>query len=104
MPRIPVIIFSHHYKKMPAGVATFCESFVCGIEVTHYNDLTPDFIKQDTEYEGGFYPLPKGKLLVITIFTEGVKWTTVRRWTEKKEKYYIGLLGKEVHIIIEEGR
>lgn len=104
MPRIPEIKFSHFYKKMPAGVTTFCESFVCGVEVKHYNNLTPDFIKQDTEYEGGFYQLPKANLLIITIFTEGVKWTTVRRWTEEKEKYYRGILGKEVKIIIDEGR
>lgn len=104
MPRIPVIKFSHRYKKMPAGVTTFCESFVCNVEVKHYTDLTPEFIKQDTEYDGGFYELPKAKLLIITIFTEGVKWTTVRRWTEDKEKYYRGLLGKEVHINIEEDK
>ena len=98
--KLPEIKFSHRYKKMPLGVDTFCESIVLDIEVTHFDGLTLDFIKYDTEYDGGFYELPKTKLLVIQILTEGIRWTTVRRWTPKKEKWYKSLIGKEVKIII----
>lgn len=80
------------YKK-----GTFCESFVFNVEVTHFNKLPIDFIKYDTEYgDGLYYELPKTKLLVIGIFTEGI------RWTSEKEKYYKSLIGKEVRIKIKE--
>lgn len=97
--KMNIIKFSHRYKKMPAGVE-HCESFVCDVQVQHYCTLPEAFIKYDTEFDGGFYKLPNTKLLIITIITDNEKWTTVRRYTSEKEKWYRSLIGKNVKIII----
>ena len=108
--KILEIKFSHRYKKMPADVELY-ESFVRSVEIKHYNDLTSEFIKYDTEYDGGFYPLPKTKLLIVVIWSgrkiseterEATEWTTVRRWTLEKERWYKSLIDKEVNIIIKQ--
>jgi len=97
---IKTIKFSHRYKKMPVVLSP---TFLKGIRLTHYNDLTPEFIELDTAIEGGGnYPLPKTKLMILDLWTEGDYWHTVRRWTPEKEKYYRGLVGSEVKIVIEE--
>ena len=93
---IKTIKFSHYYKKMPAVLSP---TYLKGVRLKHYNDLTEDFIREDTEtVDGSFYDLPKTHLLILDLWTEGKYWTTVRRWTPEKEKYYRSLVGKEVRI------
>lgn len=96
---IKTIKFSHRYKKMPVVLSP---TFLKGVRIKHYNDLTEEFIKLDTEtVDGKFYNLPKTKLLILDLWTEGDYWHTVRRWTPQKEEYYRGLVGQEVRIVIE---
>jgi hypothetical protein len=99
------IKFSHKYKKMPEHVA-YLQTYITDVEITRYSDLTEEFIKSDTEYAGGYYELPKAKLLIIKLWTEtingGHKWQTIRRWTPEKETYYKSLKGQEVKIEIKE--
>lgn len=95
------IKFSDHYKKMPKNLNG---TYVVDVKKTHYRDLTEEFIKQDTEKDDGtFYPLPKGELLIIKLYTMGHAWQTVRAWNLEKEIYYRTLVGKEVEIEVMDG-
>lgn len=97
---IKTIKFSHKYKKMPVVLSP---TFLKGVRLKHYNELTEDFIKLDTEtVDGKFYQLPKTQLLILDLWSEGTYWHTVRRWTSEKEKYYRSLVGQEVKIVVEE--
>lgn len=69
-------------------------------------DLSETFVAYDTEIErtGEYYSLPKGKLLVLFLipcYGSGA-FTTIRRWTPAKEKYYKSLMGKEFVLEITE--
>lgn len=97
---VKAIKFSHYYEKFPAVLTP---TFLKGIRIKHYNDLTEEFIQKDTAIKGGGnYPLPKTKLMILDLWTEGEYWTTVRRWTPDKEKYYRSLIGQEVKIVVEQ--
>ena len=62
-------------------------------------DLHPRFIEYDTFYfdkgekNNAYYKLPKGEVLVLLLKTEfwnhDMVWTTIRRFTPKKYKYYL---------------
>lgn len=92
------IKFSHRYKKMPKVLEP---TFITEIRKVHFNDLTPEFIKADTEtVNGDFYTLPPIMLIIIELWTNGIKWQTIRPWNEEKEKYYKSLRGQEVKIEI----
>lgn len=87
------IKFSHGYEKMPAdfGISKILEVFVVDKE-----DLHEGFVEYDTSYgDRKNYPLPNGKLLVLLLQTRDNKalWTTMRRCTPSKLKYYVGLRG-----------
>ena len=99
------IKFSHRYDKLPG----------CGnqkvrlLEVFKVNldDLSARFIDYDTMRGGErSWNLPKGELLVLlfepTCCPDCGLFTTVRRWTEQKEKYYRGQRGEFLELIIEE--
>jgi hypothetical protein len=98
------IKFSHRYTKMPGRVQH--GSIVRLIEVlnSRFEDLHPAFINYDTTtVEGETYPLPKkGNCLVLLFIGDGVTWdsaelfTTVRRSTLGKERYYKGLRGEQM--------
>jgi hypothetical protein len=45
-----------------------------------------------------FYPLPKGKVIVLLLITYKYVWTTIRRYIPYKEKYYRSLVGQDVKI------
>ena len=104
----PVIKFSHKYLKMPFFVEDDDkETILIQIFVCEKKDLSEDFIDYDTEYNdenGEFknYLLPEGKLIVLVLHTEGMHgfWTTLRRATPDKERYYRSLIGSRVKIII----
>lgn len=93
------IKFSHVYKKMPDSLA---HTYLKDLAVIHYNDLTPEEIKEDTEtVDCQFYQLPKTKLIWLKLWTEGKEWGTIRRWTPEKFDYYSSHVGEEVRIVVE---
>lgn len=90
---------------MPQGVE-YTETWIKDIALIDYKDLTPEEIKQDTEtIDGQFYELPKTRLIWIKLWSTtingGHEWATLRRYTPDKYKYYSGLVGKEVKIVID---
>jgi hypothetical protein len=93
------ITFSHRYTKMPdRGKAILLQVFK-----THYKDLSNVFVAYDTEILNShdYYPLPKTDLIVLLLIADdGRTWTTIRRWTPQKEKYYRSITGQEVKIEI----
>jgi len=99
------IKFSHRYKKMPHGVE-FLETWIKGIAIVDFFNLSEAEIKWDTEtVSGEFYPLPKTKLIQIQLWSEtidgGKEWNTLRRHTEEKYQYYRQLVGQQVEIKID---
>ena len=66
----------------------------------NYKEFSQDFIDYDTTHTDGYYELPKTDVLVILLKTSHSLWTTVRRWTPQKEKYYRSLIGQDVKIEI----
>ncbi len=94
------ITFSHKYKKMPPILTG---TFITAVRKVEYQTLSEEFIKADTEtVDGQFYPLQRGWLIFIELWTDGYKWQTLRPWTPDKLKYYKGLEGQEVEIVIDE--
>ena len=66
-------------------------------------DLSQNFIDYDTHIEpSGFYELPKGLVLVLLFAESETVFTTIRRWTPQKEKYYRSMMGNEFEIEIKE--
>ena len=105
-----VIKFLHNYCKFPTNVKSE-KTIVVDIKVVHYNELSLKEIREDTKYITefksaggenipGYSSLPKTKLIIVKLNTNGHIWAIMRRWTEKKEQYYKSLIGKEVLITI----
>ena len=95
------IKFSHAYSKMPPHPHP---SRLMEVFVVDRSELHRCFVNHDTLIAfGGNYPLPKGKLLVLLLLSEGGEiWTTIRRFTDEKCKYYRGMRCKTFEICIEE--
>jgi len=93
----PVIKFSHLYTKFPLNPSpsTILEVFVVG------DDLSDGFINYDTQIlDGGNYPIVHGKKLVLLLQNiDGILWTTIRRHTPCKERYYRETRGSVVNIV-----
>jgi len=100
----PKIKFSHRYTKL--AIQTECATLI-QVFIIDSSELTKEFIEYDTFYgvkEGKpqFYELPKGKLLVL-LFQENDNdylFTTIRRWTPQKEKYYKSMQGNIFEIVL----
>ena len=102
------IKFSHEYCKLPTDFQDGAILFA--VFRTHYNKLGEDFITYDTNYptddgHGGphiaNYKLPKTDLLVLLFATPCLDiFTTIRRWTPQKEKYYRLAIGEEFEVVI----
>jgi len=101
------IKFSHKYYKFPAG---YDKSKIAQIIVLDEGEISQPFREYDTVFTSnnepdGFYPLPKGKLLLILLIANsgrGWIWTTIRRWTPEKEQYYKRLVGQVVECEVTE--
>lgn len=96
------IKFSHPYNKLPMNLVG--ARLLLALEVD-YKQLTKEFIEYDTAYineedKTEYYPLPKEKLILL-FFEAGWAFTTVRRWTPEKWKYYQGAQGEEFEIVRE---
>lgn len=96
------IKFSHNYKKI-AGVTEARLLEVININLQNLSDY---FIAYDTE---GMYKLPKtGNYMILIFHKEGERanigsniFTTIRRRTDEKEKYYRENIGKIFTLEIE---
>jgi len=101
------IKFSHYYNKFRETSA--CPEnkpqYLTQIFIVDRKDLTESFIEYDTlidepNMKMAYYELPKGKLMVLLFCSGNRLWTTIRRWTPQKEKYYQSLIGQEFEIVI----
>ena len=97
------IKFSHKYFKMPEAIQLgLCnKAKLLAVINTHRQDLREDFINYDTTtVNHDKYELPVGRLMVLLLLSSEL-WTTVRRWTPEKEKYYRSLIGQDFEVVIE---
>jgi hypothetical protein len=104
------IKFSHRYTKLPATIKSGDEVTLLEVLNSRFQDLHPAFIRYDaTTCKGELYPLPaKGACLVLIFQSTRYKpynnslndeiFTTVRRHTPEKEKYYKGLRGEVMRL------
>jgi len=103
MPKIPRIKFSHHYTKFPKD---FEDCNLLGVLPIKLENLSGPFRDFDTEtINGEHYPLPaKGDylLLILRTILGNAMFTTIRRSTPEKLKYYQSLVGYRVKCIVEE--
>ena len=108
------IKFSHEYYKMPQFINEKTSStIIIGVEKQRIEKIDSTFLHYDTVFNirGGveeYFPLPKkGDVLIIFLFSfnlgERHIWTTIRRWTPRKEAYYKDLIGQRVRIEIKGG-
>jgi hypothetical protein len=98
------ITFSHLYYKMPVlDVMLAYKTELLHVFVEDIGTIGKEFREYDTHIYPGFdyYPLPKkGRFLILILYTHGFLWTTMRRWTQYKEKYYCDNIGKDFKIFI----
>ena len=92
----------------------FKTSILLQIFIEHSDNFSEDFIKYDTAIiPCGFYKLPKNKYLILIFESFSMRapssdywnteiWTTIRRWTPQKEKYYRSKIGQQFEVVIEE--
>lgn len=95
------IKFSHVYTKMPPNPDPSMLTEVFPVQVS---DLSKEFVVYDTTIKnGGQYKLPNGRVLVLLLKTsEDQIWTTIRRFTTTKCKYYRESRGKRFNIVVKE--
>lgn len=85
-----VIKFSHDYEKLPVNWIN-TKAILMGAAITEKDKLLPAFVYYDTKIAGTneYYQLPNGKIIVLFFKHEtGAIFTTIRRWSEEKWKYY----------------
>ena len=95
------IKFQFKYGKMPEWVK---ESVLLDVLDVQLADLSPEFLYYDTTANGGMsYQLPKtGMYLLLLLHGNGQLWTTLRRATPEKRKYYRDAIGETFKIEITE--
>lgn len=101
------ITFSNYYQKMPAPKWMLAyPTTLLHVFIDDIGTALQAFRDYDTKFagmSGKKYPLPKrGKFMFLLLCTNGFLWTTFRRWTPKKELYYVNNIGKDFKIIIDE--
>jgi len=94
------IKFSHNYPKLWDQET----AYLILIRETDFRDISEKLLDYDTKNsKGGYYPLPKGKLLqLFFIGNEGIPFCTIRRYTPEKLLYYLSLIHTSFKILIEE--
>lgn len=94
-----VIKFSHDYPKL------WGQKWATLLAVSKVYDrdvFSSKFIEYDTAFDGGHYPLPPGKYIILTFQgNHMIPFTTVRRWTPEKEKFYHEKIHWDFDILIE---
>jgi len=111
------IKFSHQYTKL-GTIVDGDKALLCGVFNVNLEDLPKQLIGYDTFYvdgsKRGHYPLPKkGKYLLLLFLFHAVApdgepmygistlFTTLRRWTPRKEEYYKSKVGEYFEVVIE---
>ena len=96
------IKFSHRYTKLPDTISSGDEVTLLEVLNSRFQDLHSAFIRYDaTTDKGDLYPLPKtGSCLVLIFIFNDEIFTTVRRHTPEKERYYKGLRGEVLQLVI----
>ena len=98
--------FDYRCAKMPEEISN---TRLLEVIKTHHDNLSPEFRVYDTEYDVGYYALPDTDLLLLLLvsYEENVSggynermWTTLRRFSQQKEKYYKSIRGKQIKINI----
>ncbi len=91
------ISFSHNYPKLHGQT----HARLMAAELRDRKDMSDKFIQYDTVHENesgelkGYYPLPKGRYIVLLFWgDELIPFTTVRPWNPKKAIYYQENIGK----------
>jgi hypothetical protein len=107
---MPVIKFSHKYKKLGTSYLDNIVSTATLIEVVvvELSNLSKEFISYDTD--DGRFQLPSAGFYMMLIFKKPGRldsdttdiFTTMRRYTFEKEKYYRENIGKVFDIKIME--
>lgn len=122
------IKFSHNYHKFPFSISRMDKVILLEVLKSRTEELSEAFVKYDTEIENPrnttsdyitplkYYELPRGDILILILQATREIWdgerliyqisglfTTIRRWTPEKEKYYKSLRGQQVEIIINDG-
>lgn len=94
------IKFSHKYDKLLGNAGYITKATLLDIFIVNLEELSQPFIDYDTD--NGKYELPKRGKYMVLLFKKPYMmhhlFTTVRRWTPDKYKYYQGMIGKEVNI------
>jgi hypothetical protein len=104
--RLMQIKFSHSYPKLNSQK----QAKLLAVEIYKRSDFSESFIVYDTMYlapSGNFdlvekfYPLPPAKYMVLVFLgNDLIPFTTVRRWTEEKFRYYSSSIGSIFDIVI----
>lgn len=98
------IKFSHNYPKLHSQKS----ATLLAVELRGRSDLSEHFIEYDTVYIDSssvtgvdHYCLPPAKYMVLVFLgNDLIPFTTVRRWTEEKFRYYHGSIGSNFDIVI----
>ena len=99
MTKNPVINFSHHYPKLHAQE----RARLIRVVISDVKALPRSFVHYDTVYldrDGLFpqtekyYALPESGNVLILYFVGNqlIPFSTVRRWTAEKERWYTGMI------------
>jgi len=84
------IKFSHQYPKLHGQTS----ARLLRIELWDRSELSDKFVEYDTVYDGGHYPLPDDRYMVMVfIGNDLIPFTTVRKWTDEKFKLYQSEIG-----------
>lgn len=90
------IKFSHSYPKLHDQKS----ALLVAVELRGRSDFSEKFIEYDTAFNGGHYPLPPAQYMVLVFLgNELIPFTTVRRWTEEKFRYYHSAIGQTFEIV-----
>ena len=94
------IKFSHRYPKLHDQKS----ARLVHIHLVSRSDMCADFIEYDTIFRNGndidHYPLPSGKYMVLVFLGDKlIPFTTARRHTEEKFRYYQDAIGRDFEIV-----
>jgi len=93
------IKFSHKYRKL-SGVKNN-KAILLEVIPVKLENLHKPFLDYDTD--NGKFILPKlGIYLMLIFISDGFLFTTIRRSTPEKKKYYDGCIGQEFDVEIAE--
>lgn len=85
------IKFSHDYLKFATKVCSaYPRAKLLQAIKIHFNDLSKCFVNYDTLFDGGNYELPHTNLILLILITDWRQdvFTTIRRFTPEKWRYY----------------